>query len=121
MSEWLYRHIIIVAAADQAMADYVAAQVDPDDGSDTFRVPLSEDGLEPVTHYACNTLSNDVMAAVMYDSQGTLSTVRWWRLRSNTERLIDTNTEFGVAEEKWSWQDALEVTGLKTVEFEGEI
>ena len=118
---WPYRHIVIVAAADRAAANLVAASIDPDDGSGTFGVPLSADGSGPATHFGCSGLSDDVIAGAMYDADvadpPVLPSVQWWRLDA-VGLLIDSNTLFGTPGEAWTWLDALDALGLQRVETE---
>lgn len=124
---WPYRHIILVAAAEQAAANLIAAEIDPDDGSQTFGVPLSADGSEPATHYGCSTLSDDLMANAMFAVDAAnppmLASVVWWRLDSQTDLLIDrsANAVGGVVGEPWSWTEALSAAGLTFVLPEEEV
>lgn len=121
---WPYRHIIVVSAADQIAANSIAAQIDPDDGSRTFTVPLSPNGLEPATHFACSTLSDQAMAELMFAVDASdppiLSSVVWWRLDSATEHLIDSNSEHGTSGASWSWSEAITALSLTRVVPEGE-
>lgn len=112
---WPYRHIVVVSAAEQAAANQLAAQIDPDDGSNTFGVPLSPNGLEPATHFGCSTASEAVMAQAMFDAQPVLLSVRWWRLKAASGELIDTNTAQGLPGQVWTWQDTLAAIGLTTI------
>lgn len=114
---WPYRHIVIISAAEQAAANVVAAQIDPDDGANTFSVPLSADGNEPATHYGCHTVSDDTMAGAMFDAQPVLTSVKWWRLNPAGE-MIDSNTASGTPGVAWRWADALAALGLQVIEPE---
>lgn len=114
---WPYRHIVIVAAVDQAAANVVAASIDPDDGSKTFSVGLSADGSEPATHFGCHTLSDDTMAGAMFDAQPVLASVKWWRL-TPAGLLIDSNTPHGTPGDAWRFADAIASQGLQVIEPE---
>ena len=120
---WPYRHIIIVSAAEQAAANVIAAEIDPDDGSGTFGVPLSADGSEPATHFGCFTASDDVMAGAMFNVDAVdpplLASVKWWRIDAASGLLIDGNTIDGEAGQAWTWQDALQALSLSVIEPEG--
>lgn len=116
---WPFRHFIVVAAEEQAAANAIAADIDPDDGSQTFSVPLSTDGSTPTTHYGCNTASDQAMAEAMFTVDAVdppaLNSVAWWRVDAATGHLMDGNTANGTPNMPWQWEDALNALGLTRV------
>lgn len=113
-----YRHIIVISAAEQSAANTLALSLDPAGGAATFTVGLSTDGTEPATHYWCSTVSTEALSSAMYASQGSLTSVKWWRVDRTSGVLIDTNTEHGTVGESWSVGDVLTALGLSKIESE---
>ena len=66
-TQWLYRINVIIPAADTAAYNALWTIVAPggDAEAQTFGVPLSEDGLEPVTHYGISTAATAQMASMI--------------------------------------------------------
>jgi len=59
-SPWKHRCYIIIPMSSVAVANNLAIQLDPDDGSKTFGdVQLSANGQLPATHTACSTMLTD--------------------------------------------------------------
>ena len=67
---WTGRYLLIISEGVLKNSSDVLNILDPDDiGSSTFTVPLSSDGLEPVTHYAAYTpLQPETRDALLYMS-----------------------------------------------------
>lgn len=109
------RCYIIVPASAQADANTLAAQTDPDDGTDTFSaVKLSSDGTSPPSHYAANT-------AILTDAR---TLVDAYEQVSFTAHLYGTEDKFGregqvyYYDSGWSTQgqnDSLGSGSLETV------
>ena len=106
-----HRAIIAVRAGLRDQANDWAASLDPDDGSKTYGVPLSEDGSEPATWYACNTKLTDSGRAGALSLTGGLT--------EGTDYFFYFVTDAtGEFEDGWTWEGALADAGLQTIDQE---
>lgn len=99
------RLIVIVPAAERAVADQDAAKLDPDKGgARTFGVALSKSGRAPVEAWGCCTRATAKMDA----DYGAL------RAKLAGAQVIDATARGWREEECWS--RALELAGLQVVQ-----
>lgn len=84
-TQYSVRYIIVVTAADAAIANAAAKTVDLVGGEKTFTSPLSPTGALPATHYWCNWAMTPAQATEL---SGKLDTL----LSSNRARAFDAVT-----------------------------
>ena len=104
VTKWQHREIIIVLAADADPHGARWTLIAPDTGERlTFSVPLSPTGLEPPTHYACNTALTDVMLALIRQAEAEAAGMALARYRVGLD---------------WNWTSALADAGLQMIKKE---
>lgn len=79
----LYKHrgLIVVTDGIRDEANEDALAFDPEGGGQTFSVPLSPDGAEPATHYACSVACTDEQRAMIEQLRAgkyPLDVFIWW-------------------------------------------
>lgn len=102
VTKWQYREIIVVAAADADPHGARWTLIGPDTGERlTFSVPLSATGLEPPTHYGCNTALTDAMLALIDQAEAAGLALARYRVGLD-----------------WDWESALADAGLRVIKKE---
>ncbi len=103
-SQWKHRCYVIIPMSSVPVANGLATQLDPDDGSNTFGdVQLSADGQQPATHTGCSTMLTDVGKAGVdqYMTNGAVPGAKVY-----------------YEADGWDWQGILADNGLKVIDTE---
>jgi hypothetical protein len=126
MSTWLYRHIVIVPAADQNTANTLAVAVLPGPAeaeAQTFGLPLSADGQAPATHYGISTLATEAIREAAEAALVQVPNARWYRTSNSaltgTPALLQATND-PTAEtylgQPWSFAATLAQHGLARIQ-----
>lgn len=99
VTKWTHREIIIATAADADPHGARWTLIGPDTGERlTFSVSLSATGLEPATHYGCNTALTDVMLSLIDQAEAAGMALTRYRVGLD-----------------WDWESALADAGLRVI------
>jgi hypothetical protein len=117
-----HRMFIILSDADREAGNQIATEIgNGENERSTYDVPLSADGSEPATDWACSTLASDPMRIKMVEAMlaGRVPSVRFFMLDAKRGTLIDTNVPSAIEAarwgEKWTFEDALNAIERKRV------
>lgn len=116
---WTRREVIIIPANVTDLLNALWTCIGPEvDGEiHTFGVPLSADGMEPVTHRGCFTSTTQEMHDLITEHLGQEGAAAFrYVMDAATEILLEvTNSEADIGQ-PWTWPQALKDCGLQVIQ-----
>lgn len=126
MTNWLYvLHIICPVASVATAIHYLDLALPKDDGQprdsdhpESFCLPLSSSGSNPITHWGVSFCATDGVVTELANSEAFgISGIKWWRASNLTGVLEVSNVESdqGSVGLTWDWANCLSSVGLQKI------
>lgn len=123
MTKWIYRIMIFVPAGRVELINALWTLLGPEGNSEmyTFGVPMSAEGVEPVSYRGCNTAATEEMYQMMIEFleiQGAGPDVVRYVMDAHIEMLLEVVNSEAEIGQPWTWPEALADAGLQLMQEE---